>query len=88
MPREAELLRENEALRARVLVLEARLSALEESSGRSSPTGQSASMPPPAPRTPPLTPPPPSQPSLAQPSLAPPPLAVSQALSVSCSTWV
>ncbi len=74
MPREAELLRENEALRARVLVLEARLSALEESSGRSSPTGQSASMPPPAPRTPPLTPPPPSQPSLAQPSLAPPPL--------------
>ena len=74
MPREAELLRENEALRARVLVLEARLSALEESSGRSSPTGQSASMPPPAPRTPPLTPPPPSQPSLAPPSLAPPPL--------------
>lgn len=74
MPREAELLRENEALRARVLVLEARLSALEESSGRSSPTGQSASMPPPAPRTPPLTPPPPSQPSPSQPSLSPPPL--------------
>ena len=47
LPREAELLRENEALRARVLVLEARLSTLEESSGRSSPTGQSASMPPP-----------------------------------------